>query len=125
MNVTPLPDVTDNTSAVTLLCVLLVLWVEVMYSVCDDVFRVHSFLQVAGDRLKGDGSTRTDLTFLWRVQTVWESVAQSNRCEEHLNTDDEVLVTCSHRTRTSHRFTILRVEVLNTSCFLNDSQHKT
>ena len=77
----------------SLLSVVLVLRVKVVNSVRDNVFGVHGFLQVTGDRLERNRTTRGYVTFLWGVETVRECVTQSNGSKEHLDTDEEVLIT--------------------------------
>ena len=81
-----------------LLGVLLVLGVEVVDGVGHDVLGVHRLLQVGRYALQRHGAP-VGHRLLLGVQVVREGEAQGNGGEEHLDTDDEVLVAGGHCAR--------------------------
>ena len=67
------------------------------------------YLEITGDALQGDGASVGD-DFLLCVQIVRECEAQRNGGEEHLNADDEVLVSGGHGTGRLLHVSLLREE---------------
>ena len=108
------------------LCVLRVLGMEIVKSICHDVTGVHGLSKGAGDGLHGD------IPASWLVAALSTKVGgdregklHSNGSKEHLNTDQEVLVASRDSSYISKLGSIIRYQSLNDSNLFQNGQHNS
>jgi len=114
-----------NLSYSNLLCILLILWTEVVQCIGDNISRTDRLTKIVRNTLH-----RHALVYCFRadrtcVYPVWKCKPQADCCKEHLQANDEVLVSSSHRTNSDRYRTIFRIHRVDGTNFLENCKQET